>query len=591
MATPHNSTPQLTYDQEQPYDDWNTGIDCPPLVLRTDDTQVIVDGFEVHNPRPRDTALSSIESVPELNSLAELLDYATSHNGDKPLLNFFDQGVRFTTSQFDEATRRLAALLQSRGVGLGTVVALVAANVPMFPVSWFALLRLGAVMVPVNPRYTEDEMHFIINDAHASFVLADTEYQKLIESATSDVIRRDRLIYFERGIVRNIVTEFGILDLPRADALRPVPVGLDDPAGIHYTSGTTGFPKGCVLTHRSWLASGAAKDSFMPYRPRRILTDTPFFYIDAPSELVLALGSGAEQYVASRTSLSKFVSWLVEFDIDYVEVWDALGERIVDPASEERLRARNRVLYATTFGMRAEHHRDLERRLNAKIRECFGMTEVGLATAQSFLSDREVGTGSCGVVTPHRETRIVDVDTGLDVAPNEVGELWVRGPGIMLRYHNRPDANQESFRPCGWFRTGDLVRRDKYGSHFVMGRIKDMIRRSAENVAANEVESVISQIKGVAEVAVVGVPDSFRGEEVKAFVVLEDDIDTKILTPKLLRSTAAKSLAPFKVPRYWEFVKDLPLTPSGKIKKVSLKQMDASGPYGWDAECEKWSFR
>jgi crotonobetaine/carnitine-CoA ligase len=399
------------------------------------------------------------------------------------------------------------------------------------------------------------------------------------------------VVYWEAAALDALRCNGQPVQLPAPEELRPSQVLPDDPAGIHYTSGTTGFPKGCVLTHRTWLIGASSKDSFIPVQPKRILTDTPFFYIDAPSELILALRTGAEQYVANRPSLSRFVAWLVEHDIDYAEVWEALCEKPVDPASEALLRGRNRLLYATTFGMRAGFQSDLERRLNAKIRECFGMTEVGLAMAQSFGDDWEVDSGSCGVATMSRQTRVVDPQTEQDVPPNEVGELWVRGPGLMLRYHNRPDANRESFRPGGWFRTGDLVRRDERGSHFIVGRVKDMIRRSHENIAANEVEAVIGRIDGVEEVAAIGVPDSFRGEEVKAFVVIADGADPHKLTASSLREQAAKSLAPFKVPRYWEFVEELPLTPSGKIKKVTLKEMDVDGPFGWDAETDTWRTR
>jgi crotonobetaine/carnitine-CoA ligase len=524
-------------------------------------------------------------------NLGELLDWSAKEHRDSPLLNFFEQDLRLTTIEFSDATRRLAAFLQTRGVGLGTAVAIVSPNLPSFPVAWFALLRLGAVLVPVNPRYTEEEMRFVLGDSNASFVLGERRLAEVVERASAELIHPSRLIWWEGSALQPLWSEERPLELPPASEFRPVNVRPDDPAGIHYTSGTTGFPKGCVLSHRTWLLAANSKTTFIPFRPTRILTDTPFFYVDAPSELVLALRSGAEQYVANRASLSRFVAWLADFDIDYAEVWEALCAAPVDAASEERLRARSRTLYATTFGMRAGLQSALENRLNAKIRECFGMTEVGLAMAQSFNDDREVDSGSCGVATPHRETRVVNPETETDVPTNEVGELWVRGPGLMLRYHNRPDANKESFRPGGWFRTGDLARRDEHGSHFIVGRVKDMIRRSHENIAANEVESVIGRIDGVHQVAVVGVPDSFRGEEVKAFVVLDSGFDQTGLTPQRLREAASLSLAAFKVPRYWEMVTELPLTPSGKIKKVALKELDEAGPFGWDADKDSWRTR
>jgi acyl-CoA synthetase (AMP-forming)/AMP-acid ligase II len=541
-----------------------------------------------HLERPR-TGLRG-EALDHSN-VGDLLDDCLARHGDRPLLNFFELGHRLSLRRFADETRRFAAFLQSRGVGLGTPVAVVSPNVPAFPVAWFALMRLGAVLVPINPRYTEDEMRFVLGDSNAAFVLAERTHAGVIERASLGLIDTGRHIYWEGSSLEPLWAGGRPEQMPDATEFRPVPVLPDDAAGIHYTSGTTGFPKGCVLSHRTWLVAAASKDCVMPERPARILTDAPFFYIDAPAELIMAIQSGAEQCVAERPSLSKFARWLVDLDIDYAEVWEALADRVFDPESEERLRSRGRTLYGTTFGLRAGRQAALEKRLNAKLRECFGMTECGLATAQRFDDDREVDSGSCGVATAHRETRVVNPLTEQDVAADEIGELWVRGPGMLLRYHNRPDANRESFRPGGWFRTGDLARRDERGSHFIVGRVKDMIRRSHENIAANEVESVIGRIEGVAEVAVVGVADPFRGEEVKAFVVLGAGAGPEQQTPRALREQAASSLASFKVPRYWEFVPELPLTPSGKIKKVALKEMDAAGPFGWDAETDTWRNR
>lgn len=541
----------------------------------------------IHGPVNRNAGNEFVEH----HNVAELLDDAVARYGDRPLLNFFELGERIHLQEFSDETRRLAAFLQARGVGIGTAVAVVSPNVPAFPIAWLALLRLGAVLVPVNPRYTEDEMRFVLSDSNASFVLGDMTHAELVERASKDLVDPSRCIFWEGSALEPLWIGGSAHALPETGAYRAVSVCPDDPAGIHYTSGTTGFPKGCVLSHRTWLVAASSKDSFMPVNPRRILSDTPFFYIDAPAELIFALKSGAEQYVAGRPSLSRFAYWLAEYDIDYAEVWEALSDKVIDPSSEERLRARGKVLYGTTFGMRAGKQSGLEGRLGAQLRECFGMTECGLAMAQSFDDDREVDSGSCGVKTPQRETRIVNPETELDVETDQVGELWVRGPGMMLRYHNRPEANREVFRAGGWFRTGDLVRRDANGSHFIVGRVKDMIRRSHENIAANEVESVIGAIPEVQDVGVVGVPDSFRGEEVKAFVVLAAGVDAEAATPQRLRDQAAKSLATYKLPRYWEFIDELPLTPSGKIKKVSLKDLDVNGPFGWDCEKRAWRDR
>ncbi|MEI7745842.1 MAG: class I adenylate-forming enzyme family protein, partial [Chloroflexota bacterium] len=185
-----------------------------------------------------------------------------------------------------------------------------------------------------------------------------------------------------------------------------------------------------------------------------------------------------------------------------------------------------------------------------------------------------VGSGSCGVTAPWAETRVVDPDTLLPVEPGVVGELQVRGPGIFLGYHDRPEANATAFLDGGWFRTGDLFTVDADGWHRIVGRLKDMVRRNGENIAAREVEGVIEQVPGIAACAVVGVPDPDRDEEVKAYLVPVDPdgpgADPATLLPAVLAHCAGH-LASFKIPRYLAIRRELPMTPSMKIAKSVLR--------------------
>ncbi len=455
-------------------------------------------------------------------------------------------------------------------------------NVPAFPICWLAIARLGAVMVPINPSYTVDELRFVIEDVSAQHAIADETFADTLTAAglpaeghlfTVDAMADTYGPYGADGAAPTAMSD---ADWPA--------VGPDDAVGIHYTSGTTGFPKGCVLTHRSWSVAATVLAGVLPRTPRRVLSDAPYFYLDAPLELAFGLLVGAEQYVAQKVSLSKFTGWLADLDIDYCEVWEALGDRVFDPAAEGRLRERETPLMMSTFGLPGDRQAALQTRLNAVVREMFGMTEVGLATLVPYDDDSLVGSGSCGREAPHRETRIVDPDTLRDVPPDVVGELWVRGPGLMVEYFHRPEVNAECFRPGGWFRTGDLARRDANGNHYIAGRLKDMIRRSHENIAANEVEAALDTHPSVAEEAVIGVPDDLRGEEVKAFVVLSPGVPATDETAAELLDHAAEHLAPFKVPRYVEFIDELPLTPSGRIAKGILREREnsADGPTTYD---------
>lgn len=506
-------------------------------------------------------------------TVPELLDTAAQRWPDAQAINFFQMpGARLTFAELKARSDRLAAALLGIGIGPGTPVAVVLPNVPAFPIAWLAIARIGAVMVPVNPSYTVDELRFVFEDVSAKHVIAEESFADMLTAAGLPAEHH----LFPIDPLAEVCGPHRPLDTDEDDAVAWPDIHPDDVVGIHYTSGTTGFPKGCMLTQRSWVVSATVLADALPRTPRRVLSDAPWFYLDAPMELALALLVGAEQYVAGKVSLSRFTAWVADLEIDYCEVWEALGERAYDPESEGRLRERDLPLMASTFGLPGEQQAGLEKRLNAVVREMFGMTEIGLATLVPYDDDSLVGTGSCGRAAPYRETRIVDPESGLDTLPDVVGELWVRGPGLMVEYFNRPEVNAECFQPGGWFRTGDLARRNSAGDHFIAGRLKDMIRRSHENIAANEVEAALVSHAAVVEAGVVGVPDDLRGEEVKAFVVLAEGATANDDTAADVLDHAARHLAPFKVPRYLEFLDVLPLTPSGKVAKRLLRDRDHS---------------
>ena len=232
-------------------------------------------------------------------------------------------------------------------------------------------------------------------------------------------------------------------------------------------------------------------------------------------------------------------------------------------------------------------HARIEERFDLIAREAYGMTELGSAMFMPIEATDMVGSGSCGIPSPFRECAVFD-DAGRRLPVGEVGELWVRGPGIMLGYYKKSDATTEVFRD-DWFRTGDLFRVDERGYFYIVGRKKDMIRRSSENIAAREVESVLNSLPAVAESAVVPVPDALRGEEIKSYIVLNDGRRPTAETIEGIISACAKQLAPFKVPRYFAFPQSLPKTASLKVAKQRLiEQAVSSDEPTYDRVAARW---
>lgn len=498
-------------------------------------------------------------------NIGALLDEAAAEAGQRDALNFFEIGVTLTYSELADRVGRAANALLGWGVKRGTHVAVMLPNIPEMPIIWLALARIGAVMAPVNVRYTARELHYVVSDSDAEFIILHAEHAPLLEQLPQfgDLSLANDGIAVLGGEVTGCRSWEALLAGQPAQLALDYEVSPDDLMNIQYTSGTTGFPKGCMLTHRYWLMASRVNGLRDGLRYERILASTPFFYLDPQWLLLLAFHQRATLFVANRQSSSRFVRWLREHRIHFC-LFPEIAYKHPPAADDGELVVRR----ANIYGVRKQIHADLRRRFNLPAMEAFGMTEVGPSLYMPLERTDMIGSGSCGIPAPFRECRIVD-DEGNDVARGEEGELIVRGPGIMLGYYRKPEANQESFFG-EWFRTGDLFRQDENGFHYIVGRKKDMVRRAGENVAAREVEAVLRDAVMVHDAAVVGVPDDLRGQEVKAYVVPGESVADRDRFLAGVIAHCVDNLAAFKVPRYYEIVDALPRTPSEKIAKGDL---------------------
>lgn len=506
-----------------------------------------------------------IEAEPLPENIGALIDEAADAAGDQILWNFFESGETITYREMRRVVNGLAIKLVALGIQKGTHVGVMLPNISAFPLTWLALGRIGAVMVPVNPGYTPREIAHVMDVAKAQWLVAhDSTLPVLHQAQGEDLIALPSTRLIVVGAVEDGAHDWQALAAePRDIFVPPAPVGHDDLLNIQFTSGTSGFPKGCMLGQRYWISAGKV-NAFRDGRVyRRILASTPFFYMDPQWLLLMTLYQRGTLFVAAKQSTSRFSRWLKEFRIEFCLLpWVLHG---TEPETHD---ADNCVVRANIYGCPRDLHKGIEERFDLNAREAFGMTEIGPSMFAPIEHTAKVGSGSCGVPCPFRECRIVAED-GQPVSPGDVGELQIRGPGIMLGYFNNPGATADVLKE-GWFRTGDLFRQDDDGFYYIVGRKKDMIRRSAENIAAREVETVLAAAPGVAEVAVVGVPDELRGEEVKACIRLCEGV---VASPDILEgiiATAQAELAPFKVPRFYAFVADFPRTASLKIAKPQI---------------------
>lgn len=551
----------------------------PPVILSIVGKGLSVDDCidaHIRNPLERQR---QIESEPLLPNITAVLDEAADEVPDQIAWNFFEEDICQTYREVRENVNRIASALHGLGVSKGTHVGVMLPNVPAFPTIWLALGRLGAVMVPINDRYGPRELDYIINDSNTEWLVIDEQLLKCLDGMERRPARlnEQRIIVVGKSGARDY-HEFEVLQDGGNPNFQPDEMaGLEDLMNIQYTSGTTGLPKGCMLRHSYWvgMAKVAARRDGLIYK--NILASTPYYYMDPQWLTLMTFYHRGTLNVARRQSSSRFMEWVRKYDIHF-----CLFNEMFFRMPPTPLDTQNSLRRINIYGLRKEVHADLQERFNVAAREAFGMTEVGTTLFVPLEATEMTGSGSCGIPCAFRECRVVD-ENGKEVPTGTIGELVVRGPNILLGYYNKPDETRKSFFG-EWFRTGDLFRQDEKGYFYIVGRIKDMIRRSSENISAREVEGVIAQMPGVSDVAAVAVPDEMRGEEVKVYVILKNEPGSGELTPNHLVEFASQQLAPFKVPRYIEFVDKFPRTPSGKIaKKILCAEKTDLRQNSWDA--------
>lgn len=499
-----------------------------------------------------------------MDTLVAILRRAAELWPDRQALAFDMTGETITFAEFDRRTDRIAAGLATAGILPGDRVAVCSANTALFPLAWLATMKAGAVMVPINIGYRAEDARHIVALAEPKVAFCDEQRIALVDALRRDVASLDVLVADARDVPGGWTTLEAFASAARRDAASPSP-RASDITNIQFTSGTSGLPKGCMLSHAYWIELARSVDTnVVSLSPGdTMLTAQAFSYLDPQWMFVLALMTGARLVVLERFRPAELWEKIARHDARFFYCLAAMPLMLLSrPAGIAERRHRLRVVMCSAIP--ADRHRELEERFGVPWLEAYGATETGSDLGVSRADHaRSVGTGTIGRPLPHREAMIVD-DASSEVGDGAVGELLVRGRAMMAGYWRNPEATAAAFHD-GWYRTGDLARRDGEGFFYLAGRRKDMIRRAGENIAAGEVEAVLQQHPAVMLAACVAVPDPIRNEEVKVFVVRSGDVSLEDLVAHL-----ASRLARFKIPRYWTFVERLPMTPSERVAKPQL---------------------
>ena len=510
--------------------------------------------------------------LPWDTTIGRVLDRITDGNPSKTFVEI--GGKSYSYGDIRDGVLRTASLFRELGVRHGDRVCLFMANCIEYLYCWFGLSELGAISVPINTAYRRDETAYILNNAEAVALVTDPSLADVAGAAADlascirhRILRGDEL---EGEGWTSFQTAFDRAT-PLTDRHNVSP---DDVSMLVYTSGTTGNPKGVMVTHRMYAAAGQGFKHWTQATPDdRFFTCLPFYHANIQYYSTMgALAAGATLVIVDRFSASRFWGQVRESQATVVN-FIGMMMPVLAKNPEQPDDADNTVrLFYGSPSFSPEFLSEFQERFATDIIVGFGMTETCYGTIEAIREDRRAG--SSGRPRQHPDprfentVRIADAETGRHVGPNTVGEITIKNPAVMPGYWRNDEQNRETLRE-GWLYTGDLGWLDDDGFLYFVDRKKDIIRRRGENISSQEVENVIKANPNVLDCAVVAVPSELGEDEVKAYVTPRPGAT---VNPEEVVYWCADHLAYFKVPRYWEVRDELPRTPSLRVRKDVLRQ-------------------
>lgn len=478
---------------------------------------------------------------------------------------------RIDVAALNARVNRFANALVAQGIGPDDRVAVMLPNHPEYIVAFLALLKLGVCQVPVNVHLKGEGLAYIMGHATPKAVIADERYA---EQVLPILKKQKPPVVIWRGLApaiegSKVVSFRAVAD--HADAREPgYAFGSDKMVSIMYTSGTTGLPKGVMVTDRMLRVAARASCRLADVEPGDVFhVWEPLYHIGGAEVMILAVMEPITLGMVERFSVSQFWSQVRQFGATHIHfLGGVLAMLLKEPAGPQDRQHKVRVAWGG--GCPVTVWRAFEERFGVQVRECYGMTECSSFTTQNVTGK----LGSVGKPLPFFEVRIAG-DDGAALGLDQRGEIWVKGksPGLITEgYFANPEATRNSRRD-GWFLTGDVGYFDADGDYYYAGRKKDSIRRRGENVAAYEVERIINEYPAVAESCVIGVANELGDEDIKAFLRLKPD---SRLDPLAFIKWCEQRMAYFQVPRFVATIDEFPKTPSERIRKDALPRDTAN---------------
>ncbi|MEZ4869831.1 MAG: 4-coumarate--CoA ligase family protein [Caldilineaceae bacterium] len=509
-------------------------------------------------------------TIPEMPFTQYVYEHAQAHP-DKPALIDGPSGRTLTYGQLTGAIRLVAASLAQRGFKKGDVFAIYSPNVPEYAIAFHAVITLGGIVTTANPLYTAGELAHQLQDAGAKYLLTVPPFLANAQAAANVAGIEEVFVFGEA----EGATPFAAL-LQSDGNIPAVTINPhEDVAVLPYSSGTTGLPKGVMLTHYNLVANVAQMvgmpETVMTLREDEVLMGIlPFYHIYGMVVIMnYALHEGATVVSMPRFDMEQFLATIQKYRITYAHlvppiVLGLAKHPLVDKYDLSSLRA----ITSGAAPLGAEVEQACRARLHCAVTQGYGMTEASPVTHYFSEIERVSKPGSVGPCIPNTETKIADFVTGEALGPRQEGEVRIRGPQIMQGYLNNPAATARTLDDEGWLHTGDIGYVDEDGYFYIVDRLKELIKYKGLQVAPAELEAVLLGHPAIADSAVIGKADEEAGEVPKAFVVLKGEA-----TEAEIMSFVAERVAPFKKIREIEFVAQIPKSASGKIlRRVLVEQ-------------------
>ena len=530
-------------------------------------------------------------------TVGDMLSNIAKKYPTKLAVKYIEVNYTRTYYEFNKEVDKYAKGLLGMGIGKGDHVAIWATNYPEWLILFFATARIGAVLVTVNTNYKEAELEYLLSnsDSKALFIcdgIKDIDCEKIIYSVCPELktskpgeLHNEKLPFL-RYVVSldnwydgmynwSQIPYFGVLISNEEFNAIKHSIDPDDVVNMQYTSGTTGFPKGVMLTHNNIVNNGKAIGDCMKFSSKdKLCIPVPFFHCFG---MVLAI-MAAVTHGAAMVPLLWYTPMKVMHAVEYEKCTAVHGVptmfiRILEHRDFSRYdfsSLRTGIMAGSPCPVKVM--RDVVDKMHmSEITITYGQTEASPACTMTTVDDPlEIRVNTVGKEMPFMETKIVDPDTGEDLPDGTPGEFVVRGYNVMKGYYKMPEATAAAIDKDGWLHTGDLAIRDSGGYYRITGRIKDMIIRGGENIFPKEIEDFIYTHPDVVDVQIVGVPSEKYGEEAYAFVIKRPGSS---VTERDIQTYVANNMARHKVPSYVEFIDQMPMTASGKIQKFVLRDM------------------